>query len=89
MPTTQQLVRKGRKKIEVKSKSILLDNCATVYDGFSSKTLLVIITLSSHFTTLPPSMMISFNPEIRLKPRLFASSDPFVIDCLYLVDFNK
>ena len=27
MPTTQQLVRKGRKKIEVKSKSILLDNC--------------------------------------------------------------
>ena len=27
MPTTQQLVRKGRKKIEEKSKSILLDNC--------------------------------------------------------------
>ena len=27
MPTTQQLVRKGRKKEVVKSKSILLDNC--------------------------------------------------------------
>jgi len=27
MPTTQQLVRKGRKKIEVKSKSALLDRC--------------------------------------------------------------
>lgn len=27
MPTTQQLVRKGRKSAEVKSKSILLDEC--------------------------------------------------------------
>jgi len=27
MPTTQQLIRKGRKKEVVKSKSILLDNC--------------------------------------------------------------